>query len=170
MKKIFLILTVTILSFTLLACQSNADKTDSNNGGQKELEGSLEDILDEIYETADLDSNFKDYIKDGLELKDITEENIDYHLGTSIEYESAIASVPIMMPSAYELCLVRVKEGADIEKIKSDIKENADPMKWICVGVDPSNVVVDNIGNTVILIMSDDHVEPLHEAFLALKK
>ena len=27
------------------------------------------------------------------------------------------------------VCLVRVKEGADIRK---DIKDNVDPMKWLC--------------------------------------
>lgn len=31
-----------------------------------------------------------------------------------------------MSSSAYSLCLIRVKEGADIEKIKTDIKENVD--------------------------------------------
>jgi hypothetical protein len=74
-----------------------------------------------------------------------------------------------MMPSAYSLCLVRVKEGADVEKIKAEIKENVDPMKWVCVGVDPANIIVDNIGDIIVLIMSDSHAQELHLAFRALE-
>ena len=62
------------------------------------------------------------------------------------------------------------KEGADIEQIKTAIKENVDPQKWICVGVDPEKIIVDNIGDIIILIMSDDQGEALHNAFLALAK
>jgi hypothetical protein len=42
-------------------------------------------------------------------------------------------------------------------------------MKWVCVGVDPDNVIVDSIGDVVILIMSDDNAQALHQAFLALQ-
>ncbi|MDI9463419.1 MAG: hypothetical protein QM368_07430 [Bacillota bacterium] len=90
-------------------------------------------------------------------------------MGTEIDFQEAVASEPLIMPSAYELCLVRVKEGADIENIKKQIKDNVDPMKWVCVGVDPENIIVDNIGNVIILIMSDDQGEALHKAFLALQ-
>lgn len=75
-----------------------------------------------------------------------------------------------MTSSAYSLCLLRVKEGADIKAIKKDIKENVDPRKWICVGVDPDNIIVDNIGDVVVLIMSDDAGSALHDAFLQLKE
>jgi hypothetical protein len=63
-----------------------------------------------------------------------------------------------------------LKKGADIEKLKSEIKENVNPNKWVCVGVDPSNIIVDNIGDLVILIMSDTDAQALHSAFLALAK
>jgi len=74
-----------------------------------------------------------------------------------------------MMPSAYELTLVRIKGDADIEAIKEEIKENVDPRKWVCVGVDPENVIVDNIDNLIIIIMSNDECNALHNAFLALE-
>lgn len=168
MKKLSLILLTLILVISFTACQSkDADKNPIEN---KNLEGDLQSILDKIYETADVDDSFKDYIESGLQTTEITAENADYYLGKEeIEFESAIASEPIMSSSAYSLCLVRVKEGADIEKIKADIKENADPRKWICVGVDPKNVIVDNVGDVVVLIMSDDVGSALHDAFLQLK-
>ena len=169
MKKINLLLLALILVIGFTACQSNdAGKNPVVNNN---LEGSLESILDRIYEKAEVSDSMKDFIKEGLQVTEITAENAGYFLGKeNVEFEAAIASEPMMSSSAYSLCLVRVKEGADIEKIKADIKENVDPRKWICVGVDPSNVIVDNIGDVVILIMSDEAGNALHDAFLQLKE
>lgn len=153
---------------TTEADETTADETEKDLSDVT-IESSLEDILAKIYATANTDDYFKEYSKEGLVVTPITEKNIEYHLGTSdIEYEEAIASEPMMSTSAYALCLVRVREGADIEQIKTAIKENADPRKWVCVGVDPDNVYVDSIGDVVILIMSDDQGAALHEAFLNL--
>ena len=72
---------------------------------------SLESILEEIYETTDCSDNFKEFIKTGLQTTVVSKRN-EYYLGKDdIEYEEALASEPIMMPSAYELTLVRKKEG-----------------------------------------------------------
>ena len=171
MKKLHLIALTLILVISFTACQSKDVDTNPNPIENSNLEGNLESILDKIYETADVEDSFKDYIKDGLQTTEITAENAKYFLGKEgIEFEEAIASEPIMSSSAYSLCLIRVKEGADIEKIKTDIKENVDPRKWVCVGVDPNNVIVDNIGDVVVLVMSDDVGSALHEAFIQLKE
>ncbi len=169
MKKLHLIILTLVLVFSFTGCQSKG--ADTSPVENKNLEGDLESILDKIYETADVDDSFKDYVKDGMQTTEITTENVKYYLGKEgIEFEEAIASEPLINVHAYSLCLVRVKEGADVEKIKSDIKENADPNKWICVGVDPNNVIVDNVGDVVILIMSDEDGSALHDAFLQLKE
>lgn len=170
-KTILFILVVMIGVFSFTACQKANPADDKGNGNTSgNLEGSLEDILAKIYDTVETDDFFKGYINEGLQTTAIPEDNIAYFLGKEdIEFEAAIASEPLMMPSAYSLCLVRAKEGADIEKMKTEIKDNADPQKWICVGVNPDNVIVDNIGDVIILIMSDDQGKALHDAFLALK-
>ena len=62
---------------------------------------------------------------------------------------------------------MRVKEGADIEQIKTEIKENVDPMKWVCVG-GSKNIIVDHRGDEVILTRATTR-PVLHEAFLALE-
>ena len=46
-----------------------------------------------------------------------------------------------------------MNEGADIEAAKKSIKENADGMKWICVGVSDENIQVANVGNYILLVM-----------------
>ncbi|WP_326907255.1 hypothetical protein [Sedimentibacter sp. MB31-C6] len=172
MKKILLLFLALILVFSITACQSESADTnpDENIEENTNLEGSLESILDKIYDNANVSDSFKEYIDSGLQTVEITSEESGYFLGKdSIEFESAIASEPIMSASAYSLCLLRVKEDADIEKIKSDIKENVDPQKWVCVGVDPDKVIVDNIDDVIILIMSDDEGKALHDSFLELK-
>ena len=168
MKKLFLIFLTLILTLSFAACQTNPTGNEQPNDA---LTGSLEDILDKIYETAELSDSFKEFIQGGLQTTVITAERSEYYLGKAdIEFEEAIASEPIMMPSAYELDLVRVKEGADVEAIKNEIKESVNPNKWICVGIDPENVIVDNIGDVIIVILSDNEGKALHDAFLALKE
>lgn len=169
MKKILVLLLALTLVFSLTACQSDS-ANGGNDGKTKNLEGSLEDILKEIYDKAETSSDFKEYIEKGLQTVEITEENCEYHLGKAgIEFAEGIASTPLMLATAYEMDIVRVKEGADIEKIKSEIKENVNPRKWICVGVEDENIIVDNIGDVIIVILSDTEGKALHDSFLSLK-
>ena len=194
MKRILLLVLVLVLVVSFTACQTkdtgadtdnqnqqneqnkdqnnnqNNDQNNDQNTQSENLEGSLEDILAKIYDTAEVSSNFKEFMDSGLQTTEITAERCGYYLGKEdIEFEEAIASEPIMSTSAYSLCLVRVKEGADIEKIKKDIKDNVDPMKWVCVGVDPENIFVDSIGDVIVLVMSNNEGKALYDAFLALK-
>jgi hypothetical protein len=161
---------ILLLLLTLVASLAGCSKSEGSVKETKNIEGELKDILKEIYDTAELTDDFKQYTLEGLETKEITSENSEYHLGKKdIEFQEAIASSPLMTTNAYELDLVRVKEGADIEKIKTEIKDNVNPSKWICVGVDPKNVIVDSIGDLIIVILSDDNATALHDAFLKLK-
>jgi len=167
MKKILVMLMAIITAFGLVACKSQSSQTGEKDSGK--LEGSLEDIINKIYDTADLDEQFRDYVKNGTYFDEVTAEKAQYHLGKAdIEFKEALASEPMIQPGAYSLVLVRVKDGADIEKIKSEIKDNVNPRKWICVGVDEENVIVDSIGDIIFLVMSDEAAKPLHDAFMAL--
>lgn len=166
MKKILALLIVMVLVLPIAACSGDPDPVPPGGNGP---EGSLEDILAKIYESEELSEQFRSYAADGLITSEITEANMEYHLGiTGVEFEEAIASEPIMSASAYSLCLLRVKAGTDIEQLKQDIKNNVDPFKWVCVGVDQENVIVDNIDDLVILIMSNSEAQILHQIFLSL--
>lgn len=168
MKKLLLFMMTVTAVLSLAACKAdNAEQT----GSSAKLEGSLEEIMDKIYETAEIDDSFRDYVTNRTTKEVVTAERNEYYLGSAdIEYKEALASEPMIQPGAYSLVLVRVNEGADIDKIKTQIKENVDPNKWICVRVQEENVIVDSIGDIVFLVMSDDQAKPLHDAFLALKK
>jgi len=154
----------------------NLDKEDeiTNNEGQEEdtddndkedeisvetPEVSLESIIEETYATT------------GLELpksvaSPLTKENQSYMLGVdNFDFIEGIASEPMISSQAHSVVLFTVAEDADIEGIKADIKANVDGRKWICVGVEPENIIVDNIDNMIILIM-DEQSQAIHEAFL----
>lgn len=167
MKKILLFMMALVTVLSLTACKGAAGQQDKNKS--ENLEGTLKELIEKIYETADIKDESREYFTNGTTLQEVDSETAQYYLGKSdIEFEEALASEPMIQPGAYSLVLVRVKEGADIEKIKTDIKENVDPRKWICVGVSEENIIVDNIGDIIFLVMSDNEAKPLHEAFLAL--
>ena len=149
MKKIFLIMIMFVMCLTLTAC------------GEKNVEGTLEEIMTKVY--ANIPEDERPMM---LMNTEINEENIEYYLGTSdIEYEEALASESMNSSIAHSVVLVRVKDNADIESIKTKIKENVDPRKWICVGVDEEDVVVENKGNLIILIMSQNNKDGLEKGF-----
>ena len=132
---------------------------------EKTIDGDLQSIIEKMYIISQVKLPKIGYTK-------LTAENSKYYIGTNnVEYVEALASEPLMGSFAHSVVLLRVKDGAsaNIKKIKEEIKNNVDPRKWICVGVEPENVIVDNCGNLVILIMSKD-AEKLQKAFTALSK
>lgn len=128
-------------------------------------------IIDQIYRAAE-GSVYKGYylgehrdemIKQGK----ISEKNSARYFGTTLEFEIAVYSESNMEAVAYSMCLLKVKDGATIEDIKTAIKDNADPNKWECVTAE--SVVVEANGSFIILIMADtSEATALKNAFLSL--
>ena len=146
-KKLFALLLVCTTILTLTGCGEN-----------KNVEGTLEEIMKSInthaYEgVADDQKPMLGDINVSTDMAD----NIEYYIGTDeIEYEEILASEPMMSSIAYSVVLVRMKDGADIEKAKTEIKENIDPRKWMCVEVPKEDIIVKNKGDLIILIMVED--------------
>jgi len=136
--------------------QENVDEnTDS--------ELTFEEIITAMYEKAELELPMMGYTE-------LTKENMEYMLGVNnFDFIEGTISEPMMGSFAHSVVLFTVEDGADIETIKSDIKNNVDGRKWICVGVEPENIVVENEGNNIILIMSESS-EALNEAFMDIMK
>jgi hypothetical protein len=96
----------------------------------------------------------------------VDKENMAYMLGvTNFEFEEALASEPMMSAQAHSVVLVKVDDAADMEAIKKDIKENVDGRKWICVGVEDDNIIVDSAHQYIVLIMDNEGSEALQDAF-----
>lgn len=156
-KKLFALLLVCTTILTLTGC------------GEKNVEGSLEDIMKSIntHTYEGLSDDEKPMLMDIDVLKDAS-DNIEYYIGTDeIEYEEIYASEPMMSSIAYSVVLVRMKDGADIEAAKTEIKENVNPAKWMCVDVPKDKVIVKSKGDLIILIMVADDTfrEKLEEGF-----
>ena len=154
-KKLGLFLLLITFSLCLTGCK------------EEKIEGTLEDLMNKVY------ASIPDEEKPMMLMNTVVDsENIEYFLGTKdIELEEALASESGVGSIAHSVVLVRAKENADIEKIKNDIKENVDPRKWICVGVEKEDLIVKNKGNLIILIMVEDEKtrEKIDNAFEGLK-
>ena len=148
---------ITIFAFALLSlCVFTAC------GKEKNVEGTLEEIMTKLY------SDIKEDERPMLANTEVNEENIETFLGTTdIEYKEALASEPMIGSIAHSVVLVRTKDNADIEKIKTEIKTKVNPRKWICVGVEEKDVIVKSKGNLVVLILVEDQTirEALDKAF-----
>ena len=130
--------------------------------GSNNTEESLEDIMTKLYQDIPEDE------RPMLANTKVNEENIENFLGTKdIKYIEALASEPMMGSIAHSVVLVRVEENADIESIKTAIKDNVDTRKWVCVGVEKEDLIVKNKGNLIVLIMVEDEAtrNKLEEGF-----
>lgn len=133
----------------------------SDESAEEDVTAGLDAIIDEIYAATGLE--FPRLMK-----SPVTKENQAYMLGVdTFDFVEAVASEPMMTAQAHSLVLFTVEEGADIEAIKNDVKNNVDGRKWICVAVEEENIIVDSVGNMIILIM-DDNSAALHDAFLSV--
>lgn len=160
MKKIVLLLTLLVLAMTFVACKEEKVEETSN---QIELDMTLEEIIDEIYSQTGLEFP-------GMMKTDLTDENMAYVLGVdNFDYLEGVVSEPMMSSQAHSLVLFTVDETADIEAIKKDIKANVNGYKWICVGVEDENILVDHAGQYIILVM-DGQSEALMDAFKEVVK
>ena len=171
MKKwLSVILGIMLFAFSLVGCSTNS----SGNG--KNIEGTVEEILQQIYEGLE-DSSQLPFLTNIPLFEDIGEGNdgrkISYYIGAKgIPFIEGIAS-EAAIGGAYSVCLLRMENNADIEKAKKDIKDNVDPNKWICYTAD--TVIVDNIGDLVLLIMTNNQTAPglgnaIYDSFKKLAK
>lgn len=154
LKKICLLMFTSATLLGLTGCSSD------------NVEGNLEDLMVKVYENIPEDE--RPMMLTNIE---VSEENIEYYLGSKdIEYEEALASESGVGSIAHSVVLVRAKENADIETIKNEIKDNIDPRKWICVGVEDEDVIVKNKGDLIILILVEDEATrtKLEEGFDSL--
>lgn len=140
------------LGLFILICTSLFLITGCGNKKQQNVEGTLEEIMTKVYK--DIPEDERPMMLTNME---VTEENIEYYLGaTDIEYKEALASESGVGSIAHSVVLVRAKEDSDIEEIKTKIKEKINPRKWICVGVEEKDVIVENKGDLIILILVED--------------
>ena len=152
-NRIALFLVICLSAFVLTGC------------GEKNVEGELDELMTKVYSQLP-----EDKTPMGLTNIEVTAENVEGFLGTAdIEYKEALASESMVGSIAHSVVLVRVEDESKVEEVMSQIKDNVNPRKWICVGVEEDQVIVKNKGNLIILIMAADGAEELEAGFDGLE-
>lgn len=136
------------------------------SGKTVSIEGELTDIMSDIYANADLDSETREAME-GYITDTLTADNEAAMLGVSdVPYIEGVYSVPMISAIAYQCVLLRV-EPENVDQVKDMLLTNADLNKWVCVSAE--TVLVENVGDLVLFIMSSEDVAyAVSESFQAL--
>ena len=162
MNKILALILALTLTIALCACGAKEETADQNTSEVK-LEGSLTDIMAQIYEKA---PETEMAMGEPMPIDIADADAVKYYLGldSADGIKEAVFSEPMIGSIAYSVCLVRCEEGADVETVKKNISDNVDARKWICVTAE--KVIVNNCGDVVILVMTEAKTaEGIYNAF-----
>ena len=91
-----------------------------------------------------------------VDIKNIDEVNSYTGLKTNDGIESIVVSVPLITSQAYSVAVVKVKDTADVEKIKQEMLDNIDMRRWICVSAE--QLYITNSGNVIFSVMTDKDI------------
>lgn len=150
MKKIFSLILALALSLSLTACTGGSSAGNS-------IAGDTGDLIKKVIENVEADSETKDWLTSNMQHTEITAENMEYMLGKAdFKIASGTAVEPMMTSQAFSLVLVRAESAEAAETLAADVKAAVNPNKWICVGVDPSDVKTATIGDLMLLVMADN--------------
>ena len=126
----------------------------------KENTSSLETTKDIIKMINSINKDNKNVLPE-LETMKIDVKNIDEvtsytGLTSNDNIESIVVSVPMMTAQAYSVTVVKVKDNADVEKIKQEMLDNIDMRRWICVSAE--QLYITNSGNVIFSVMTDKDI------------
>ncbi len=146
MKKI---ITLTLLVITSLVILSGCQK-------EENIELSMNEVVDKLY--VGLEDNMP-----MVGSTEITKDNMKSYIGIdNLDIKEGVASEALIGSIAHSVVVLRVNDKVDVEKAKNDIKENANPRKWVCV--EAEKVIVKSKGDVIILIMSNNELAPKIES------
>ena len=153
MKKqnIFIIglILLAVISFIIFILVSG-----SGNKGSAETPKNINDIINTI------NKNKKNVLPEletmKVDIKNIDEVTSYTGLKTNDGIESIVVSEPLITSQAYSVAIVKVKDSADVEKIKQEMLDNIDMRRWICVSAE--QLYITNSGNVIFSVMADKDV------------
>lgn len=153
MKKqnIFIIglILLAVISFIIFILVSGSGKK-----GNVETPKNVNDIINTI------NKNNKNVLPEletiKVDIKNIDEVTSYTGLKTNDGIESIVVSEPLVTAQAYSVAIVRVKDNADVEKIKQEMLDNIDMRRWICVSAE--QLYITNSGNVIFSVMADKDI------------
>ena len=146
-----------VISFVIFILVSG-----SGNKGSVETPKDINDIINTI------NKNNKNVLPEletmKVDIKNIDEVTSYTGLKTNNDIESIVVSVPMMTSQAYSVAVVKVKDTANVEKIKQEMLDNIDMRRWICVSAE--QLYITNSGNVIFSVMADkDIAETIYNDF-----
>lgn len=150
MKKILGLISILGLCLLLTGC------------GNKNIEGTLPEIMDKLYEGISDDEKPM-----ALQNVELSADDFEYYAFTDVKYKEAIASESMTGSIPHSVVLIRLEDGTDSEKVAEEISKNANPRKWLCVEAENTYVLAK--GDLVVLIMSNELAPKIKENFEKLK-
>ena len=150
-KKFFIIglILLAAISFIIFILVSGSGKK-----GNVETPKNVNDIINTI------NKNNKNVLPEletiKVDIKNIDEVTSYTGLKTNDGIESIVVSEPLVTAQAYSVAIVRVKDNADVEKIKQEMLDNIDMRRWICVSAE--QLYITNSGNVIFSVMADKDV------------
>ena len=119
--------------------------------------GSLETTKDIIKMINIIDKDNKNVLPEletmKVDIKNIDEVTSYTGLKTNNDIESIVVSEPMMTSQAYSVAVVKVKDTANVEKIKQEMLDNIDMRRWICVSAE--QLYITNSGKVIFSVMAD---------------
>ena len=161
MKKqnIFIIglILLAVISFIIFILVSGSGNKSSGNKGNVETQKAINDVNDVI---NTINKNNKNVLPEletmKVDIKNIDEVTSYTGLKTNDGIESIVVSEPLITAQAYSVAIVRVKDNADVEKIKQEMLDNIDMRRWICVSAE--QLYITNSGNVIFSVMADKDI------------
>lgn len=141
MKQLVKMISALCLAATLVAC-----------GGTKEEAISsmpLEDVMNALYEgiaEEDMPMFGDDVV--------ITNDNVEWYLGTTeAVFDEGLAREPMISSIAHSTVLLRVEDEKQIDETMELVRNSVNTNKWVCVGIDPSELILEKKGNVILMII-----------------
>ena len=149
-----------IISLILLAAISFIIFILVSGSGNKVSVEKAKDIKDINDVINTINKNNKDVLPEletmKVDIKNIDEVTSYTGLKTNDDIESIVVSVPLITAQAYSVAIVKVKDNADVEKIKQEMLDNIDMRRWICVSAE--QLYITNSGNVIFSVMADKDI------------
>ena len=165
-KKFFIIglILLAAISFIIFILVSgsgnkgNGNKGSCNKGNGNK--GNVETPIDVNDIINTINKNNKNVLPEletlKVDIKNIDEVTSYTGLKTNDGIESIVVSEPLITSQAYSVAIVKVKDNADVEKIKQEMLDNIDMRRWICVSAE--QLYITNSGNVIFSVMADKDI------------
>ena len=153
---LILLAVISFIIFILVSGSGNKGNGNKGNGNKGNVETPID--VNDIINT--INKNNKNVLPEletlKVDIKNIDEVTSYTGLKTNDGIESIVVSEPLITAQAYSVAIVKVKDNADVEKIKQEMLDNIDMRRWICVSAE--QLYITNSGNVIFSVMADKDI------------